>query len=149
LSRTRPSSHRYQVAVETGEPSERRVAMTQGLARRSRSTASAGSGGLDTVNSSVSVVRVGGDGVGSVGPAGSVGSVGSAGSVGSVGSVGSGGSVGSVGPVGSVREAGVVRGGHVLVAVSLGRRAFQAFGARRGHVQAGAVPVAGPHDQPG
>ncbi|CAM5668584.1 hypothetical protein SGLAM104S_01127 [Streptomyces glaucescens] len=48
LIRTRWSpSQRYQVAVETGAPSERTVAITQGLARRSSSWASGGSGGLD------------------------------------------------------------------------------------------------------
>src|ERR1700691_2143669 len=44
---TRPSSQRYQVAVDTGWPSRRSVAMTAGLGLRSMTTAASGSGGFD------------------------------------------------------------------------------------------------------
>src|SRR5882757_4496379 len=48
FSRTRPSSsQRYQVAVDTGCPSERIVVITAGFGRRSMATALSGSGGFD------------------------------------------------------------------------------------------------------
>ena len=44
---TRPSSHRYQVAADTGWPSRRKVVMTAGFGLRSIATAASGSGGFD------------------------------------------------------------------------------------------------------
>ena len=51
---TRPSSHRYQVAADTGWPSRRRVVMTAGFGLRSMATAASGSGGFDMRASKVS-----------------------------------------------------------------------------------------------
>src|ERR1700689_971244 len=48
LTSTRPSSQRYQVAVDTGWPSRRSVVMTAGLGLRSMATAASGRGGFDT-----------------------------------------------------------------------------------------------------
>ena len=53
---TRPSSQRYQVAVDTGWPSRRRVVMTAGLGLRSMATAASGSGGFDMRASKLSCV---------------------------------------------------------------------------------------------
>src|SRR4051794_7261740 len=49
LTSTRPSSHRYHVAVDTGCPSDRSVVITAGLGLPSMAMASSGSGGFDMV----------------------------------------------------------------------------------------------------
>jgi hypothetical protein len=51
---TRPSSHRYQVAADTGRPSRRKVVMTAGFGLRSIAIAAAGSGGFDMRTSEMS-----------------------------------------------------------------------------------------------
>jgi hypothetical protein len=53
---TRPSFHRYQVAVDTGWPSRRSVVMTAGLGLRSMATAVSGSGGFGMRPSKLSCV---------------------------------------------------------------------------------------------
>jgi hypothetical protein len=44
---TRPLSHRYQVAADTGWPSRCKVVMTAGFGLRSIAIAASGSGGFD------------------------------------------------------------------------------------------------------